>query len=120
MIMNTYSQATLTNTERLIIMNEPDAHVGRWIKKSEIERIFENRKARIQSMVEAAIRAESKGKVDVALRNYYWGLLLTRSLQYPNEAFYSNEDGQKFLLMTWIPERMNAVFDEIDVRTIKK
>lgn len=120
MIMNTYSQATLTNTERLIIMNEPDAHVGRWIKKSEIERIFENRKARIQSMVEAAIRAESKGKVDDALRNYYWGLLLTRSLQYPNEAFYSNEDGQKFLLMTWIPERMNAVFDEIDVRTIKK
>ena len=32
MIMNTYSQATLTNTERLIIENEPDAHVGRWIK----------------------------------------------------------------------------------------
>ena len=120
MIMNTYSQATLTNTERLIIQNEPDAHVGRWIKKSEIERIFENRKARIQSMIEAAIRAESKGKIDDALRNYYWGLLLTRSLQYPNEAVYANEDGQESVLITWIPERMNAIFDEIEVKTVKK
>ena len=118
MIMNTYSQATLTNTERLIITNEPDAHVGRWIKKSEIERIFENRKERIKSMMEVALRAESKGKIDDALRNYYWGLLLTRSLQYPNEAFYEHE-GKKFLLMTWIPERMNAIFSEIDVKTIK-
>ena len=120
MIMNTYSQATLTNTERLIIENEPDAHVGRWIKKSEVERIFENRKARIQSMMEAAVRAESKGKIDDALRNYYWGLLLTQSLQYPNEAFYLSPDSQKFMLMTWIPERMNAIFDEIDVCTVKK
>lgn len=118
MIMNTYSQATLTNTERLIITNEPDAHVGRWIKKSEIERIFENRKERIKSMMDAALRAESKGKIDDALRNYYWGLLLTRSLQYPNEAFYEHE-GKKSLLMTWIPERMNAIFSEIDVKTIK-
>ena len=120
MIMNTYSQATLTNTERLIIENEPDAHVGRWIKKSEVERIFENRKARIQSMMEAAVRAESKGKIDDALRNYYWGLLLTQSLQYPNEAFYLSPDSQKFMLMTWIPERMNAIFDEIDVSTVRK
>lgn len=120
MIMNTYSQATLTNTERLIIENEPDAHVGRWIKKSEVERIFENRKARIQSMMEAAVRAESKGKIDDALRNYYWGLLLTQSLQYPNEAIYLTPDSQKFMLMTWIPERMNAVFDEIEVSTLRK
>ncbi len=119
MIMNTYSQATLTNTERLIITNEPDAHVGRWIKRSEIERIFENRKTRINSMMDAALRAESKGKIDDALRNYYWGLLLTRSLQYPNEAYYEHE-GEKFLLMTWIPERMNAILDEIDIKTIRK
>lgn len=118
LIMETYSQATLTNTERLIITNEPDAHVGRWIKRSEIERIFENRKTRINSMMEAALRAESKGKIDDALRNYYWGLLLTRSLQYPNEAFYEHE-GKKFLLMTWIPEQMNAIFDEVEVKTIK-
>ena len=70
-------------------------------------------------MMEAALRAESKGKIDDALRNYYWGLLLTRSLQYPNEAFYVSEADQKSLLMTWIPEQMNAIFDEIEVKTIK-
>jgi hypothetical protein len=118
MIMNTYSLATLTNTERLIIENEPDAHVGRWIKKSEVERIFENRKARIQSMMEAAARAESKGKIDDALRNYYWALLLTESLQYPNEAYYSFE-GTNHLLTAWIPEQMNKIFNDIDVNVLE-
>ena len=37
------SQATLTNTEKIVIEYEPDAHVGRYIMKSEISRIFEAR-----------------------------------------------------------------------------
>ena len=38
--VNTYAQATLTNTEREILSNEPDAHVARWILRSEIQKIF--------------------------------------------------------------------------------
>ena len=38
MTVQTWAQATLTNTERVILHNEPDAHVGRWIKKSELHR----------------------------------------------------------------------------------
>lgn len=123
MMMNTYSQSTLTNTEKLIILNDFIAGVcivGRYIKRSEIERIFASRKLKINSMIETALRAESKGKIDDALRNFYWALILTKSLQHPNEASFIDDNGKTHLLMTWIPEMMNEIFDEIDVKTIKK
>ena len=41
--INTYSQATLTNTQQIIVENEPDAYVVRYIKRSELNRIFEGR-----------------------------------------------------------------------------
>ena len=69
--IHTYSQATLTNTERIILKNEPDAHVGRWIKKSEIEKIFESRKLKIRSLIDFGNKAEKDLKIDDALRCYY-------------------------------------------------
>ncbi len=123
MFMNTYSQATLSNTEKFIIKDDfdnADCVVGRCIKRSEIDRIFASRKTKINSMVETALRAEKKGKIDDALRNLYWSLILTKSLRYPNEASFVDESGESHLLITWIPEMMRDIFSEIKVKTIKK
>ena len=106
--VKTYSQATLTNTEQLIISNEPDAVVGRYIKKSELNRIFEGRKLKVIDMVEVGQRAEKEGKVDDALRHYYWALMLLRSLPHSNEVKYQGKG-----LAVWIPQQMNNVFDDI-------
>lgn len=43
-VIHTYSRATLNNTRRIVIQNEPEAVVMRYIKVSEIQRIFEGRK----------------------------------------------------------------------------
>lgn len=118
--INTYSQATLTNTERMILKNEPDATVGRYIKKTELKRIFENRKIKAIDMVETALRAERLGKADDALRNYYWALALVRSLQYPNEVYYVDDNNQKHILTTWIPQQMNSVFDDLKVSVVRR
>lgn len=118
--VHTYSQATLTNTERVIIQNEPDAHVGRWIKRAEIEKIFASRIAKVQTMVEAAIKAELKGKADDALRNYYWALTLLKSLQRPNEVSYTDDNGQAHMLTVWIPEKMNEVFQSLSANVVKR
>lgn len=118
--VNTYAQATLTNTERVIIKNEPDAHVGRWIKRSEIEKIFASRIAKAKDLVELALQAEAKGKADDALRNFYWSLTLLKSLQRPNDVTYTDMDGQSHLLVTWIPEKMNEVFDNLEAKIIKR
>lgn len=118
--IKTYSQATLTNTERLILKNEPDATVGRYIKKTELNRIFESRKAKAIDMVETAVRAETLGKADDALRNYYWSLALIRSLQYPDEVTYTDDDGKQHILTTWIHEQMNKVFDDLKVSVVRR
>lgn len=114
-LINTYSQATLTNTQRIVINNEPDAQVFRYIKVSEVNRIFEGRKAKVMDMVESAERAEKKAKIDDALRYYYWAYELLKSLQYANEVRYNCADGKQRLLMTWIPEQMNDIFSNIRV-----
>ena len=118
--VQTYSQATLTNTERLILKNEPDAQVGRYMKKTELKRLFEGRQKKAVDMVETALRAEQDGKADDALRNLYWALALVRSLQYPNEATFTDDSGQKHLLMTWIPDKMNGIFDGLRVNVVRR
>ena len=119
-IIKTYSNATLTNTQRIVIENEPDAHVLRYVKVAEIARIFEGRKAKVLDMVESAERAEQKGKIDDALRYYYWSLCLLKSLQYSNEVKYTCSDGKERLLSTWIPERMNEIFSDISIKPSSK
>ena len=118
--VQTYSQATLTNAERLILKNEPDAQVGRYMKKSEVSRIFESRQRKAVDMVETALRAEEAGKADDALRNLYWALALVRSLQYPNEASFTDDSGQRHILTTWIPEKMNGIFDNLRVNVVRR
>ena len=118
--VNTYSQATLTNTERVIIKNEPDAHVGRWIKRSEIEKIFASRIAKIKDMVSMALKAETKGKADDALRNYYWALTLLKSLQRPNDVTFTDESGATHVLTSWLPQKMNDVFGNLKATVVKR
>ena len=114
--IQTYSQATLTNTERIILKNEPDAHVGRWIKRSEVQKIFESRKFKISSLIEMAEKAENNLKIDDALRCYYWAYTLLRSLQNPNEM--TTEDGKQ-LLSVWLPEKINNVLNNLSANYIK-
>lgn len=118
--IKTYSQATLNNTQKIIIKNEPDAHVGRWIKVSEINKIFEGRKNKITDYVTSALKAQKQGKIDVALKDYYWALCLVKSLRYPNEMIYTTEDGEQLLLITWIPRRIKEIFSEIKPSVTKR
>lgn len=108
-VISTYSQATLQNTERIIIKNEPNAEVFRFVKRSEVNRIFESRKAKLLDMLESAAKAESKGKIDDALRYYYWGYCLLQSL--PNANAVTNASGK--ILINWIPEQINDILDDI-------
>lgn len=119
-VVNTYSSATLTNTEKVILENEPDAHVGRWIKRSDIAKIFEGRKNKITDYISSALKAEQQGKIDVALKDLYWALALTKTLQDPNEYKYENEDGEKLLAVTWIPHHINEIFDNLNADVVKR
>ncbi len=61
-VINTYSRATLNNTRRIVIQNEPEAVVMRYIKVAEIQRIFDGRKTKILDFAQEAVRAEKKAR----------------------------------------------------------
>lgn len=109
-VVNTYSQATIQNTERIVIANEPDAHVFRYVKRSDVDKIFESRRLKVFDMAASATRAVEKGKVDDALRYYYWAYCLLQSI--PNANSVADEDGH--ILTHWIPEQINDIFSKIE------
>lgn len=115
-VINTYSHATLTNTRRIVIQNEPEAVVMRYIKVAEIQRIFEGRKNKILDFASEAVKAESRAQVADALRYYYWALVLIQSYPDGNYLTMKDEDGKELLLSTWIPRQMNDIFANINIK----
>ena len=115
-VINTYSHATLTNTRRIVIQNEPEAVVMRYIKVAEIQRIFEGRKNKILDFASEAVKAESRAQVADALRYYYWALVRIQSYPDGNYLTMKDEDGKELLLSTWIPRQMNDIFANINIK----
>lgn len=118
-VMNSYAQATLTNTFNLVISNTPQTHVLRYIRKSEVNKIFDERKEKVFDYVRSAIRAEEKAKIDDALRNYYWAFAMVRSLQYPNSVKMTI-DGVQRLLVTWIPQQIEEIMSNLSTKIASK
>lgn len=116
--LQTYSSATLTNTERIVIDNDADnAHIGRFIKRSELNRIFEGRIRTIKEYVRLAQMAEEANKIDDVLRNYYWAFSLLKSVQRPAEITCTDDaTGKDLHLLTWLPEKIKNIFDDLDVK----
>ena len=117
-VIKTYAAGSLTNTKSIFVTHEPDAYVVRYIHKDELEKIFQEREDRILSYVYTAQNAEREGRIDDALRNYYWGFCLLKSLQHPN-AVKIEQDGVKHTLTVWIPEQINLILGSIKTEIAK-
>lgn len=118
-VVKTYSNATLSNTERIIIQNEPDAKVFRYVKRSEIAKIFESRKNKIIDLARNGETAIKNLQIADALRYFYWSQTLLRSHPDASNIKMTLESGNEVLLITWIPIQMNQVFANLSV-TIDK
>lgn len=118
--LQTYSTATLTNTERVVIDNNPDqTHVGRYIKRSELNKIFEGRIRTIKEYIRLGKVAEEACKIDDALRNYYWAYSLLKSVQRPSSVTYSDElTGEVIYPLTWLPQQITNILKDLDVKVI--
>lgn len=110
--VKTYSQTTLTNVEKWGPEGKaPNITVRRFIKKSELARIFDNRIAKAKSMFIIAGECLENKKIDMALQYYYWGYSLIRSVQFPNEV--KDESGR--VLVDWIPVIINQILSDVTV-----
>lgn len=114
-VINTYSSATLRNTERIVISNEPDAKVFRYIKRNEIDKIFSDRERKIVEFARNGEQSALSGRVADALRYYYWSLTLLRSHPNANTIGIKDEQGIDRLLITWLPMQINTVLADVRV-----
>lgn len=111
-IMKTYTSATLTNTSRLVIADEPNAKVLRFIKKSDLDKIFEARKGKIKEMVNVASEALKNKQIDDAIRYYYWANMLLSSLR-PTDDVKLLDAGQEVSASIYISRQLNDIFDNL-------
>lgn len=115
--VETYSAATLTNTERQILSREPKAHVVRWMKRVEVDKIFAGRINKVKEYFRLGQNAERDARVGDALRYYYWAFSLLKSVP-DNTQVKGNVNGQDFSLITYLPECLNHVFDQISAKVV--
>lgn len=120
-VVKTYSNATLTNTERIILQDEPDAKVFRYIKRTEVTKIFESRKNKIIELAHNGKIALESLQIADALRYFYWSQTLLRSHPESSEikTCYS---GKEVLLITWLPVQINQIFSNLrfEVDTVEQ
>lgn len=102
---------TLSNTHRLVLKEGRRAHVGRWIRREELDGLFSAREARVLEYEDSALRAEASGRVGDALKYHWWAYALLRSL--PRPAALRDADGR--MLLNTIPESIGAIFDDLKV-----
>lgn len=120
MKVSTYSAATLTNTDHLE-KEEGEGWVAlRYIKRSEVSRIFEGRKAKVMELVQSGEKAEGQYKVGDALKYYYWAFTLLKTMQYPNEVKYTDSERIEHQLATYLPLKMDEIFGDIRVNVVNR
>ncbi len=111
-IISTYSQSALTNTERIVISNEPDAKVLRFIKREDVSKVFNERKAKVYDYVAVAEEHEEKSRLSDALRYYNWALALLRS--HPeSKSILSERPAGSAYMQAYITERISGILDDI-------
>ncbi len=118
--MKSYASSISNHTERMVLSNAPKAHVGRYIKRTELNKIFEGRKNRINEYLQSAMKAEKELRLDDALRYYNWSYTLLKTMRYSDDLVFTDDRGENHIMSVWIPERMNAIFDGIHVEVVSK
>ena len=116
-IIRTYSHTTLRNAMELVIEDEPNATVLRYIKKSELDKIFEQRRNKVLEYASNAQKYEKENKVADALSSYYASLALLRSLPDGSDMKIRLGFTEETLLMPLIMNNVNEILNNVEIKT---
>ncbi len=119
-VIKTYSSSTLTNTHRIIIGQEPNAKVFRYIRRDEVAKVFDLRKQKIIEFAKNGEEYLNKVQIADALRYFYWSQTLLRSHPYAQEIKMYNYLDEEVLLYTWLPLQINNIFSNLSVAIIRE
>lgn len=110
MVIKSYSApANLEGVESVWLSDKaPDFCVMTYLKRSQVEKMFERRRDNVANLVREGIRAEEGGKIDLALRYLYHAYAILGSLP-DARSLTVDIDGTPRLLSAWIPEQMRDI-----------
>ena len=117
-IINTYSRTSLKQALQIVVKEEPEAVVYRYIKISDLDKIFESRIKKVKDFARAAERYENESKIADALSYYYWALSLLRSCPNGDEITISFGLNNEQLLSTWIFQQIKEILNGVSVTAI--
>ena len=116
-IIRTYSHTTLRNAMELVIEAEPNATVLRYIKRSDLDKIFEQRRNKVLAYASNAQKYEKENKVADALSSYYAALALLRSLPDGSDMKIRLGFTEETLLMPLIMKNVNDILNNVEIKT---
>ncbi|MCF7798079.1 MAG: hypothetical protein K9N36_09960, partial [Candidatus Marinimicrobia bacterium] len=112
-IMRSYAGATLRNVETLTSRSNDRIRIFAYLSKSEVEKIFAERRRLAYELYQSGERQRLAANVRGALKQYYFAMLLLRSLP---DVMVTVEGVN---LTITLPEKINQIFANIafDLRT---
>lgn len=116
--MSTSVTACLQHVETRILDDEPDAIVFAYVLKTDVDKMFEQRSQNIKSLIQAGNEAEKSLRLDDALRNYYWALMLSKAMPEPIFMIFEGDNVTKNCKFH-LPIKIRSVLSNINTMFIK-
>ena len=111
------SSVSLGNCKRLVKEEAGSFIVLRYVPWEEVDKMYDARKLKIDDLIRAGERAQTRNKVGDALRNYYWALKLLLSIPPEEHGHLTSDEGR--LLTTQMRERLGGILDSINLSVLK-
>lgn len=118
LVINTYSDIYLQNTKRLNEKKKNKYTVLRFIDRTSLNKMFENRKDKILDYARLGILAEKDLRIGDAIRYYYWSISLLKSHPDFNTIKIRLDANYEFTLITFLQNKLNEIFNNIVVKIV--
>lgn len=117
-IIKTYSHTSLRNALELVVEDEPNATVIRYINKSDVDKVFEDRRNKAITFAKNAERYEKSYKIGDALSYYYWALSLLRSCPSGDQLKISFGLNDEQTLITYLYNKIKEILLGVQVSLV--
>lgn len=118
-IVRSFSCASLDNVGQIIIndgQNRKEAHVFRYIHRTDVEKSFKEREDKILDFIREAQQQEEKTQLNLAVKYYYWALVLLRSHPKGNNISCTDIDGSQKKAFLYLPVKIDQILSDIGVQ----
>ncbi len=119
-IVKTFSTAYLDNTEKKVIETDDGYIIYKYLLKTEKEKIFEIRKKKVYDYAKRGNSHLEEMNVGWAIRDFYWGLILLKSIPMYDSFKITDDEGSEVSLKLYLQKKIELILTGISFELVKK